>query len=246
MAHPLFVALGRSPLGRAGLATFSILTLAAVAGGIIPMTCQAGAAFCSGEAPVLAAPEDIVAEAVPEPAARAAPRVVAAAEETPTPDAADFIADTFATLEAGLEAAPPELTTRSVRTVGIGPDGTPADAPLAAPAPLVAEAAQAAPAAGATPEPAASTAAPDAPPAVPDAPPRESSLAYAPGTGDAATVTGQGANVRSKPQMTGSDVLFALRGGAEVTIAAMQRGWARVVDESGRSGWMYSRYLRRQ
>ena len=46
--------------------------------------------------------------------------------------------------------------------------------------------------------------------------------------------------------MTGSEVLFALRGGAEVTIAAMQSGWARVVDERGRSGWMYSKYLDRQ
>lgn len=242
MAHPLFVALGRSPLGRAGLATFSILTLAAVAGGIIPLTCQAGAAFCTGDAPAVAAPEDLVAEAVPE-----LEPVAAVAEATAAPDGADFIADTFATLEAGLVPAPAELTTRTVRTVGIDADGAPRDAepPLAAPPPLVAEAtepaetAETVPATPAAPERAAS--------AVDPAPaPAPSSLAYAPGSGDAATVTGQGANVRSKPQMTGSEVLFALRGGAEVTIAAMQRGWARVVDESGRSGWMYARYLRRQ
>ena len=55
----------------------------------------------------------------------------------------------------------------------------------------------------------------------------------------------QGANVRSAPQTKGSSVLFALAAGEEVTVMQSSKGWSKVVDKSGRSGWVWNELLRR-
>lgn len=56
------------------------------------------------------------------------------------------------------------------------------------------------------------------------------------------TVLGQGANVRSGPSSS-DGALFALAGGETVTVSGEERGWLRVTDDRGRTGWIYSRYL---
>lgn len=56
-------------------------------------------------------------------------------------------------------------------------------------------------------------------------------------------VAGQGVNVRSGPSMSNS-TLFALRGGAEVTLTGRsERGWLELRDADGRAGWAYSDFL---
>lgn len=252
MAQPLYTRIGRSPLGRAGLACLGILGLAGLAQAVMPLACTGGAEFCRDATeladlpePVLAAePKDLPTASV-EPAsveiAAAEPQPLAAA---PAPTAQDLlIAGSFAALDMPPAHA---LVSRNVRTLPVNAEGTPiAAAASDAPAPLVAEAD---PPPAAAPQPAADSSPPAATarrvgPA-PDVP--ETALAYAPASGDAATVTGAGANVRSKPARGGSEVLFALAGGKEVTIVEKSRGWARIVDDRGRSGWIYGDYLRRQ
>lgn len=63
------------------------------------------------------------------------------------------------------------------------------------------------------------------------------------GASDARIVGGMGVNVRSGPSSS-SAKLFALPGGQKVTVTGNKRGWLRVVDQRGRSGWAYSSYLR--
>jgi SH3-like domain-containing protein len=60
--------------------------------------------------------------------------------------------------------------------------------------------------------------------------------------GDARTVKGQGVNVRSGPSSSNGK-LFALKGGAKVTVTDEQRGWLKVTDADGRSGWVYQQFL---
>lgn len=266
MAHPVFSRIGSSPLGRAGLATISILALAGFAAGGLPLTCRLapGASFCIGDGtlgpqaaePVPAASaEPAAASASPAPSAEPHAEAVETAmiEQAPALTQKDLVAATFEALRVELTSSQPEeseLTTRKVKSVAINPDGTPVSPPAEAASPsepetLVADAAE-----EPLPEPdptAASELA--APPEEPAAAVEEdsvsTSLAYAPARGDAATVTGKGANVRSLPQKGGSEVLFALAGGAEVTIVEMRKGWAKIVDAQGRSGWIYGQYLTR-
>ncbi len=182
----------------------------------------------------------------------------------------DLVAATFAALDAGLVATSTELATRRVRTVTVGPDGQPlADAGVPEVAPLVAEAevsTEPVPAEPAAEEPAAKQPAAEEPAADEPAPVVEpsssepgpsreasaepsseevSAVAYAPVREGNAVVTGKGANVRALPKKGGSDVLFALNGGEEVTVVEMSKGWAKIVDARGRSGWIYGDYLRR-
>ena len=204
-------------------------------------------AAASSAAPVAAAPTQVAA--------------LAPSRETQQ----DLLIDaTFSALDAELVANPPALTSRNVRSVEIGPDGSPVVAPLTpqAEATQVAEAPPAEtepppqPAPSSEPEPSSEpaptpsqepVAVAEAPEPAPPAARRSdnASMAYAPATGDSAVVTGAGANVRSVPRVGGSEVLFALRGGEEITIMEMQGGWARIVDRQSRSGWLYGRYLRR-
>jgi SH3-like domain-containing protein len=60
---------------------------------------------------------------------------------------------------------------------------------------------------------------------------------------DVRTVKGQGVNVRSGPSSSAGK-LFALAGGVEVTVTDNKRGWLRVTDKRGRTGWAYSSFLR--
>ncbi len=230
------------------------------------MACNAGAAFCKGESALAEAEPVAIAEASEAPASSAAVSAetteVAAVQQAVVPGTNDLIAQTFSMLDVELTSPQPgELSSRSVRTVAINTDGTPVREQLQPPAPLVAEAdvapssaseepvASAAPVVSEEPvseEPAAdvAVAAAEVSSQAPEPEP-DSSLAYAPASGDVATVTGKGANVRSVPAVGGSEVLFALPGGEEVTIVQMSKGWAKIVDSRSRSGWIYGQYLNR-
>ena len=51
--------------------------------------------------------------------------------------------------------------------------------------------------------------------------------------------------MRSAPQTRGSTVLFALAAGEEVTVMQSSKGWSKIVDKSGRSGWVWNDLIRR-
>jgi hypothetical protein len=182
-------------------------------------------------------------------------------EQAPaTLTANDLVAKTFDALNAGLVTAPGELSTRTVKTVAIGADGQPVGEgsnASAEVAPLVPEepadvAAAPVPEEEPAEEPPATVVEPDStePVQVAEVSEEPSSedvgaTAYAPVRDGNAVVTGKGANVRSLPKKGGSEVLFALAGGEEVTVVEMSKGWAKIVDARGRNGWIYGDYLRR-
>lgn len=51
-------------------------------------------------------------------------------------------------------------------------------------------------------------------------------------------VAGAGANIRATPSK-GGKVLFALNGGEKVTVLESKRGWSRIKDDQGRTGWIF-------
>ena len=177
----------------------------------------------------------------------------------------DLIAQTFAALDSEFTAPSGELTARKVRTVSIGPDGMPvlegaqtpaAETPAVVPAVAQKPAAEDAPArlqvaeAEAAPAPvraAKAKAAPSSKPVVSEEAADEdaSATAYAPVRDGAAVIGRKGANVRSAPKTRGSSVLFALAAGEEVTVMQQSKGWSKVVDKSGRSGWVWNELIRR-
>lgn len=57
------------------------------------------------------------------------------------------------------------------------------------------------------------------------------------------TVAGSGANVRSGPGKS-NKTLFALAGGEKVKVGENQRGWLKITDDQGRTGWIYKTYLK--
>lgn len=61
-------------------------------------------------------------------------------------------------------------------------------------------------------------------------------------SGDTRTVAGAGVNVRSGPGKSNGRV-FGLAGGAKVTVSENQRGWLKITDDQGRTGWVYKDYL---
>jgi hypothetical protein len=166
----------------------------------------------------------------------------------------DLIAATFDMLDAAFVATPGELTSRKVKTVSIGADGQPvgeAKTDAAGPAPLTPEGPadvaaapvpeeEPAPEPPATPEPSSKK-----PVQVAAAEDDVAPVAYAPVGKGNAVVKGSGVNVRSAPKKGANQVLFTLAGGEEVTIVEMSKGWAKVVDSRGRSGWAYGDFLRR-
>lgn len=264
MAQSLVSRIGSSPLWRAGLASAFILALAGFAAGVIPTACRNSFVICQDTGPGAitadqlapaavdpapsAAVEEIVADVTPLPQhdtfTTARPMANASVKQEPASlTRNDLIAQTFAALDVGLTAAT-ELTARKVRTVSIGPDGTPildkpaAAAPAAEPAPIVVAEAEPEP----SPAPVVSEE-PSSEEVVADEEP--SAAAYAPVRGGDATVGRQGANVRSAPKTRGSDVLFSLAAGEDVTIMETQKGWYKVVDSRGRSGWVWSELVRR-
>ena len=62
-------------------------------------------------------------------------------------------------------------------------------------------------------------------------------------TSETRVVGSAGVTVRSGPSKSNAR-LFALSSGQKVTVTGKKRGWLRVVDERGRSGWAYSSYLK--
>ncbi|WP_423065217.1 SH3 domain-containing protein [Devosia sp. CN2-171] len=59
---------------------------------------------------------------------------------------------------------------------------------------------------------------------------------------DVRTVAGSGANVRSGPGKSNKS-LFTLAGGEQVKVGENQRGWLKITDDQGRTGWIYKTYL---
>lgn len=59
------------------------------------------------------------------------------------------------------------------------------------------------------------------------------------GTG---TIGGSGVNVRSGPGKSTAK-LFALAAGEKVKIGENQRGWLKITDDQGRTGWVYKTYI---
>jgi hypothetical protein len=182
-------------------------------------------------------------------------------------------ANTKATADGGLTVMPASHaggpTTRRVTTIAIRPGATeglgtapaaaaPQPVPLApqAAAPAAPEAAapqvaavapaEAAPVVAAQPEVAAAPGmAPDGsapwPLVRPDRAASPAAATAAPHSGTV-RVVGTGANVRAGPSRS-RDRLFALAPGQEVKVTDSQRGWRKITDSRGRSGWIYSDYL---
>jgi hypothetical protein len=247
------------------LASVFILGLAGFAAGVIPQACRSGVVICKASAPE-PIPADIVLPAETA-APSAAPSLELVADVAPAPDATaidtmikqqpaaltrnDLIAQTFAALDPEFTAPSGELTARKVRTVSIGPDGMPviegAQPAATEAAELVAEEEPAAEETS-TPVQVAEAEEPEPEPVVADEPPAEedaTAAAYAPVRGGDAVIGRQGANVRSAPKTRGSSVLFALAPGEDVTVTQTSNGWSKVVDKSGRSGWVWNQLLRR-
>jgi len=190
----------------------------------------------------------------------ASPTQVAAVtnHEPATLTSNDLIGATFEMLETGLVTTPGELTSRKVKTLSVGADGQPVgdgSRAIAEVAPLVpeqpAEVAAPAPEEEPAEEPSATVEQPSSEPVqVAEASSEPSSedvgrAAYAPVRDGVAVVKGKGVNVRSAPRKGANEVLFTLAGGEEVTVVEMSKGWAKVVDSRGRSGWIYGEGLRR-
>ena len=55
-------------------------------------------------------------------------------------------------------------------------------------------------------------------------------------------MAGAGVNVRSGPGKSNGKV-FGLTGGEKVTVGENQRGWLKITDDQGRTGWVYKDYL---
>lgn len=70
----------------------------------------------------------------------------------------------------------------------------------------------------------------------------EPAKAEAAASGDSRTVAGSGVNVRSGPGKSNGRV-FGLAGGEKVTVSENRRGWLKITDDQGRTGWVYKDYL---
>jgi len=77
----------------------------------------------------------------------------------------------------------------------------------------------------------------------PQAVPPEASIVPAPGFTHSVTV--EALRVRSGPKQTEPQV-FTLKGGSFVNISDNVRGWVRITDETGQSGWVYGSLLRQR
>lgn len=102
--------------------------------------------------------------------------------------------------------------------------------------------AQPAPVAEPEPEPAPEPAAKPEPKPEPKSEPKPEPKQQASTSGDTRTVAGAGVNVRSGPGKSNGRA-FGLAGGQKVTVTENQRGWLKITDGQGRSGWVYKDYL---
>jgi hypothetical protein len=205
-------------------------------------------AFCAVAADVPASDTDVDELAVtgsirPDPVATPEPSGVSTARKSPSAtsselqDADLLIAGTFDVLEQGgalmQVASTTDVPKRKVRSVAVRPNGQPILPPEepdsaiqpASPQPI---SASVAPVPAPRPKFASAEANDPAPAASFD--------------GNTRTVKGMGVNVRSAPTSAGGK-LFALKGGEKVTVIETKRGWVRVTDSRGRSGWAYKDYL---
>jgi hypothetical protein len=144
-----------------------------------------------------------------------------------------------------------------VRSIPVGPDGQPIFASVAKQSASPAAPVKAAPLSYASTAPLAAVSSgaevADVPAAVPaiEAPiPRTRPArfnevpanAVAETSSDVRAVGGSGVNVRSGPSSS-ADTLFVLGAGASVTVLDKERGWLKVVDENGRTGWAYGDFI---
>jgi len=205
-----------------------------------------------------------------EASSAAAPTIVAdLVPPKPTLTSNDVIASTFALLPAELQkpvldagsARPKSLTaassapangdlkTRKVRTVTVRADGTPLlpdDLVTQAYANTSPSSAELSPAieavtrVSAGEEPVASA---EPPPAAKPAPAKADLKTASTGpTGKTGTIAGSGSNVRAAPGKSGK-VLFVLGAGEVVKLGENSKGWIKVTDDQGRSGWVYKTFI---
>ena len=90
------------------------------------------------------------------------------------------------------------------------------------------------------PEPEPKAAEPE--PAKPEPAKAQAAKAETAAAGDIRTVVGSGVNVRSGPGKSNGRA-FGLAGGEKVTVGENQRGWLKITDDQGRTGWVYKDYL---
>ena len=270
MGNSLATQISSNLLVRTSIVTVLVVGFLAVASGVLPVHCLIGTTCgpVATKAAQIAPPGTPAVTKAPQ-IAIATPVIQKTA---PSLTNNDVLAATFAQLKVELKAPTPTLTsgapkpaklttaapstqvatsdgdtgltTRVVHAISIKPDGTPilgddvavaygepSRAPVAPPSPAVDAAARIGagqiPVAEASPEPKLT----------PD-------VASPTGSGNA-TVLGAGANVRSNPSKSGGKVVFALAGGEAVTVVESKRGWLRIKDGQGRTGWIYADGLKR-
>jgi hypothetical protein len=253
LGQKILAALRDNLLLRASVATVAGIVLLGVASGALPIGCFVRLAAC--EASPLTADETapiIVPNGKGVSGGVAVKTVAEIAPPTLTRN--DVVAATFEMLDFELSPPPAsegELKTRVVTTVAIGPDGQPEG--LATPAPAVAPLVPEELALSATPAPMAPVVGTIAAAGTPTAATEHSTavateLAVEPPapTGQPEfVVKGSGANVHTGPAKA-SKVLFALNPGVTVILNDEERGWMKVTDEDGRTGWVWEELLVRQ
>lgn len=82
-------------------------------------------------------------------------------------------------------------------------------------------------------------------PVKPVAAPLPATASIAPAPGFTHTVAVEALRVRAGPKKTEPQV-FTLRGGSWVNISDNVRGWVKITDETGQSGWVYGSLLRQR
>jgi hypothetical protein len=275
LGNSLALRIGGNLIVRASLLTVLIVGFLGVASGVIPVGCLMTGSCKAPATPAEAAVAKLQppAPAGTEGAVQMVKPVVQKA--APSLSHNDVLAATFAQLKVDLQpptatttpnsstttvatAAPPKgvpggskvnpdsgLTTRMVRAVTVNPDGTPnltgmAEAYADSSKPMVprSPAVEAAARIGAGQMPVI-----EAEAVAELAPAKPSDAKAAAGAGNA-TVLGAGANVRVSPGKSGR-VLFALNGGERVTVLDSSRGWLKIKDDQGRTGWIFSDGVKR-
>jgi Bacterial SH3 domain len=270
MSLAFFSDLGRNLLVRTLIATAAVFLFLGFATGALPVKCLTQGLTSCGAVPSVAPPGgDTAATPLRFAPLPAATKVATAEPTAPTLTDNEVVAATFATLQPGLSSMAPiastfrstaaaddtTLSTRTVKTVTIHADGTPAiagtssapatqiaEASLPAVAPLVAPPSDDAAAAINAVAPSVAVAKPQVAEKlalVEDPVPVKTKK---PTGGKFSIVTGQGANVHVSAGSS-SKVVFALEGGSKVTVLDSSHGWIHITDAQGRSGWMYKDYL---
>lgn len=162
---------------------------------------------------------------VDETAVEAADAVAGDTLERPTPLDVTAFAEAPAVTAANVKAAA-EKQLAEVAKAQPAPVAEPEPEPEPAPAP----------------EPAAKPEPKPEPKSEPKSEPKPEPKQQASTSGDTRTVAGAGVNVRSGPGKSNGRA-FGLAGGQKVTVTENQRGWLKITDGQGRTGWVYKDYL---